>query len=297
MEQAIDLHVHSTCSDGTRTPKELVALANECSLSAIALTDHDTVSGIEQMQQLCAQNQIYFIPGIELSTEFTFPDHSITKEVHLLGFFINHTDPTLLSYLDQYRNNRITRNQQMIDKLSAHGLYISMEHLTARYPDCIMTRAHIARYLFDTGQVKSMNEAFSKYIGDDACCYVSRQKVSTIDAIRLIHHAGGLAVLAHPPLYRLRAADLDFMVAQLAENGLDGIESIYSTYHNSEEADMKALAKKYGLLISGGSDYHGSNKPYIHLGRGRGNLFVPNSVYESLLKYHEQTQSKINQSK
>lgn len=287
MEQAIDLHVHSTFSDGTCSPKELVDLAKEISLAALALTDHDSVSGVGQMQALCDRQGIRFVPGIELSTEFTLPDHSITKEVHLLGFFINSEDPQLLSYLQQYVHSRTTRNEQMVEKLKQQGLYISMEHLNKRFPNCVMTRAHIARYLYDSGQVKNMNEAFSKYIGDDACCYVSRKKVSTQDAIALIHQAGGIAVLAHPPLYKLPGTQLSVMIDLLVRNGLDGIEAVYSTYHNSEEADMRAYAEKYGLLLSGGSDFHGSNKPYIHLGSGRGNLHIPYSFYTKLLDYHQ----------
>ncbi|MGN0170174.1 MAG: PHP domain-containing protein [Lachnospiraceae bacterium] len=287
MEKQIDMHIHSTCSDGTCTPGELVRLAVNASLSAIALTDHDTVSGIQQMGDLCKINGIHFIPGIELSTEFSLPDHSITKEIHLLGFFIDQNSPDLLSYLEEYSASRTKRNREMVEKLKEHGFYISMEHLNKQFPDCIMTRAHIARYLSDSGQVKNLNEAFSKYIGDHACCYVSRPKISTKEAVGIIHRAGGIAVLAHPPLYRLSAKDLDAMVHTLVQDGLDGLEAVYSTYRNSEESDMKALAAKYNLLISGGSDFHGSNKPYIHLGTGRGNLHVPYSIYENMLHYYE----------
>ncbi|SFP91961.1 hypothetical protein SAMN02910358_00082 [Lachnospiraceae bacterium XBB1006] len=279
MKNAIDLHVHSTFSDGTLSVKELVEYAQKIQLRAIALTDHDCIDGNETMRTLCQTANINFVPGVELSTEYISNDHHIVKEIHLLGYYVNEKDEEFRHYLSEYLHSRRHRNEQMVEKLQAHGISITLEALATQYPDSVITRAHMARYLLDTGQVKTMNAAFKKYLGDDAPCFVSRNKVSTQDAIALIHKAGGLAVLAHPPLYNLSNTALNSMIHSLKDAGLDGIEAIYSTYHNNEEQSMKAFARKYDLLITGGSDFHGSNKSYIHLGTGRGNLYVPYELF------------------
>lgn len=286
MENAIDLHVHSVHSDGTLTVKELVEYAENINLRAIALTDHDSVDGVAEMQKLCREAGIDFVPGIELSTEYTSPDGAFSKEVHLLGYFIDEKNEDFRHYLAEYLHSRLHRNEQMVEKLQAHGISITMEDLETLYPDSVITRAHMARYLFDTKQVKNMNEAFKKYLGDTAPCFVSRKKVSTKDAIALIHAAGGLAVLAHPPLYNLKDKPLNEMISSLTRVGLNGIECVYSTYYNDEEHRMKKFAKEYNLLMTGGSDFHGSNKAYIHLGKGKGNLYVPYELYEKLEKAH-----------
>lgn len=286
MENAIDLHVHSVHSDGTLTVKELVDYASNINLRAIALTDHDSVDGVPEMRRLCKEAGIDFVPGVELSTEYASPDGAFCKEVHLLGYFIDENNEEFQHYLGEYLHSRLHRNEQMVEKLQTHGISITVDELKAQYPDSVITRAHMARYLFDTKQVKSMNDAFKKYLGDAAPCFVSRKKVSTRDAISLIHRAGGLSVLAHPPLYNLKDNALNEMIASLAEAGLDGIESVYSTYYNDEEHRMKIYAKEYNLLMTGGSDFHGSNKQYIHLGKGKGNLYVPYEFYEKLVAAH-----------
>lgn len=284
MAPGIDLHVHSTYSDGTYTTKELVQYAKNINLLAIALTDHDTVKGNHEMRKLCMEESIDFVSGIELSTQYHFS--SSTQEVHLLGLFVDETKPVFHSYEEEFAKSRDMRNQQIVEKLNDHGFSITMNELQKTYPNSVLTRAHIGRYLFDTKQVPSINHAFKQYLGDNACCYVDRKKIETREAISLVHEAGGLAIIAHPPLYNLKAKALDSMICDLKNHGLNGIEAVYSTYHNNEEHDMKALAQKYQLLISGGSDFHGSNKPYIHLGKGRGNLYVPYEIYENLSKIH-----------
>lgn len=287
MEHAIDLHVHSTYSDGTCTPKELVELALKIGLSAIALTDHDSVAGIKMMKMLCADYPINFIPGIELSTAFKHPNRTKETEVHILGYYIDENNVDFLSYLEQYVKTRDERNEKIVALLQEHGLSISMKDLKAVYKNCVLTRAHIARYLYDTSQVKSINQAFSTYLSDGAKCYVARQKISAMEAIRLIHDANGIAVLAHPPLYKLSRNELNEMVAILSDNGLDGIEAFYSTYHNDQTSHMKQLARDNHLICTGGSDFHGSNKPYIHLGTGRGNLYIHDSIYYNLVHYYQ----------
>lgn len=166
----------------------------------------------------------------------------------------------------------------MVEALQKEGLSITMEELVAENPDCVITRANIARFLYEHGQIKSVREAFDRYIGDHCKCYVGRLKVASTDAVRLIKEAGGTAILAHPLLYGLSNTNLQKMIDELKPAGLDGLEAIYSTYTTGEEQQMKRLARENGLLISGGSDFHGSNKPDIALGRGRGHLYIPYSV-------------------
>ena len=272
----VDLHVHSTESDGTLTPEDLVAEAKKVGLAAFALTDHDTCQGVCKAMPLAASAGIELIPGIELSTDY----HG--KEVHIVGLYIDIENEQLLKKTAEYRICRSERNALMVEALRKEGLSITMEELVAENPDCVITRANIARFLYEHGQIKSVREAFDRYIGDHCKCYVGRLKVASTDAVRLIKEAGGTAILAHPLLYGLSNTNLQKMIDELKPVGLDGLEAIYSTYTTGEEQQMKRLARENGLLISGGSDFHGSNKPDIALGRGRGHLYIPYSVLETI---------------
>lgn len=272
----IDLHVHSTESDGTLTPEDLVAEAKKAELAAFALTDHDTCQGVGKAMPLAASAGIELIPGIELSTDY----HG--KEVHIVGLYIDIENEQLLKKTAEYRKCRSERNALMVEALRKEGLSITMEELVAENPDCVITRANIARFLYEHGQIKSVREAFDRYIGDHCKCYVGRLKVASTDAVRLIKEAGGTAILAHPLLYGLSNTNLQKMIDELKPVGLDGLEAIYSTYTTGEEQQMKRLARENGLLISGGSDFHGSNKPDIALGRGRGHLYIPYSALETI---------------
>lgn len=276
----IDLHVHSTASDGTFTPAELVTEAKSAGLAAFALTDHDTINGIVEASQAAKDVDIELIPGIELSTEYHYGKNS--REVHIVGLFIDSDNAVLKAKLAEFITSREERNLKMIDNLAAEGFAISRDAMRDYFGDCVMTRAHMARYLLDKGYIKDMNTAFAKYIGDDCRCYVPREKISPTEAVHLIRQAGGIAILAHPVLYHMNADVLDAMVAELKEEGLSGIECIYSTYQPGDERNMKKLAKKYGLAISGGSDFHGTNKPRIKIGTGMGHLYIPYSVLEDL---------------
>lgn len=272
----IDLHVHSTASDGTLSPSEVVSLAAELKLSAIALTDHDTTAGIHEAEKAAAKAGIELIPGIELSCSYD------EREIHILGLYIDPDDSYLNSILRKFRYNRDNRNFKMIERLQEKGFKININDITSSFPDCVLTRAHIARYLVDTHQVGSLDIVFSKYIGDGCPCYVQRDKITPFEAVSLIESAGGMAFLAHPLLYKLEMPQLDKLVADLAGCGLAGLEAVYSTHFGKNEQNMRALAAKYGLLISGGSDFHGTNKPYIHLGSGKGNLAISYSILENI---------------
>lgn len=270
--KTIDLHVHSTASDGTLTPEELIRFSARQNLSAIALTDHDTIDGIKKARTAAAKTTVEFIPGIELST--TYED----REIHLLGLYMDDTAPYLLQQLSELQHIREERNHTMTARLRNEGFDISLEKLQQAFPQGVLTRAHFARYLTDQNYVSSMAQAFKKYLGDGCRCYVPRKKMSPAQAIELIHAGGGLAFFAHPILCNMNYEHLHKFIRTLAADGLDGIEAIYSTYSAREEQKMKEFAVHFNLLISGGSDFHGTNKPSIQLGTGTGNLCIPYTV-------------------
>ena len=280
----VDLHVHSNCSDGTYSVRELVDYAIEKGLAAFALTDHDTVDGLDEILEYAKELEAKgvkvpeVIPGIEFSTEY----HG--KDVHIVGLYIDYHNERFVQKVAEFADGRVARNQKMCGKLQEAGIHITYELLLEEFPDCVITRAHYVRYLLNHGYTKSMQEAFDRYIGDYAPCFVPREKVTPPDVIQLILEAGGIPVLAHPILYHLSDANLDTLVKECKEAGLIGIEAIYSTYNSAEERQIRKLADKYHLLISGGSDFHGSYKPGLDLGIGYGKLVVPEDVLTDLKK-------------
>ncbi len=278
MKDLIDLHVHSNCSDGTLTPAELVDLAIKKKLKAFALTDHDTTAGIDSAAQaiLDADSNLELIPGIELSTNY------LNKDIHIVGLGIDKDNVYFQETLSRFQNSRYIRNQKMIKKLQEHGIDITEEKMFASFGDAVWTRAHFGRFIQDAGYVSNLWDAFPKYIGDNAPCFVPREKVTPFQGIQLIHEGGGVAVLAHPLLYPLTAVELDTLVGKLAKAGLDAIEVHYSMNRYGDENRVKLLAKKYGLKPSGGSDFHGSNKPSIQLGTGKGNINMSYDIWKAL---------------
>lgn len=273
----VDLHVHSTKSDGTYTPTELVNYAIEKGLTAFALTDHDTVDGIDEALEAAKDKPITVIPGIEYSTEY----HN--RDVHIVGLFIDHKSPVFVEYLQHFKESRDNRNYKLCTNLQNAGLDISYEELMDSFPGAVITRAHYAKLLLSKGYVKSMKEAFDRYLGDHTPYFVHREKITPEEVIQVTLQAGGVPILAHPTLYKLGKEQLDILVSTLTEKGLKGIECVYSTYTNSDEREIKALAAKYNLLPSGGSDFHGANKPGLDLGVGYGKLYVPEE-YMTCLK-------------
>ncbi|MGN0275741.1 MAG: PHP domain-containing protein [Hominisplanchenecus sp.] len=274
----IDLHVHSTCSDGTFTPGQLVNLAAQQGLSAFALTDHDTVLGIDEAVTAARASKIEVVPGIEFSTEYNGCD------IHVVGLDLDWHDSQFQKSLKQFQDSRTERNLKMIQKLADLGIDISPRQMKAAFGDAVMTRAHFARYLLEKGYVVDRKEAFSRYIGDQAPCFVPREKVTPAMAVRLICETKGIAVLAHPMQYPFSEPELILLLKNLRAEGLAGIEAIYSTHSHRQEAFLRTTAKRLGLAISGGSDFHGANKPDIHLGTGKGNLRIPDSVLTNLRK-------------
>ena len=268
----IDLHVHSTESDGTDTPLELVTLAKQVGLHAFALTDHDTIGGLKYARPAAKEAGIELIPGIELSTDYE------GKEVHILGYYIDENNPDFLKHLHTFVNSRDLRNEKMTVLLQKEGFAITMEDLYRENPESVITRAHFAKYLVEHGMVKDRETVFAKYLGDGCRCYVPREKIDPFEAIRLIRLAGGVAFFAHPVLCHMNFDHLKAFILELKEHGLTGIEAIYSANSPGDERNFCQIAKEYDLLISGGSDYHGANKPYLHLGTGKGGLLIPDEI-------------------
>ncbi len=280
----VDLHVHSTKSDGTYTPTELVDYAVKKGLSAFALTDHDSVAGLDEAIEYAASlkskgiNAPEIIPGIEFSTEY------MGQDIHILGLFIDHHSPVFEQYLKEFVESRENRNKKICEKFTEDGIPVSYDELMATFPGAVITRAHFAKFLYLHGHVKSTAEAFERYIGDNRPYHLPREKVSPEMAIELILQADGLPILAHPMLYHMSKNNLDSLVGMLKEHGLIGIEGIYSTYSASDERVVRELADKYHLLLSGGSDFHGSNKANLDLGCGYGKLYVHDTILENLKK-------------
>lgn len=273
----VDLHVHSNKSDGTCSPSELVDLAIQKGLSAFALTDHDTTAGLDEAIEYAKGRDIEVVPGIEFSTEYQ------GRDIHVLGLAIDYKAPVFADRLQAFVDSRIGRNRKMCRNLTEAGIDISYEKLMAAYPGAVITRAHYARYLLDHGYVKSLPEAFERYVGDHCPYFVPREKVTPVQAVQLIRQAKGIPVLAHPTLYHMGKDALQKLVSSLTEAGLVGLEAVYSTYSAGEEREMRQLALRNGLLISGGSDFHGSNKPGLELATGyHGKLVIPYDIWERL---------------
>lgn len=279
MSRRIDLHVHSCFSDGTCTPSQLIRLAKDQRLSAIALTDHDTVAGIPEAIHAASGSGIELIPGIEMSCLY----HG--KDIHIVGLLIEHENPSLLRSIHQYQNNRTKRNEVMAEKLTEGGFSVTVPELEERFPGATLTRAHFAKFFVEKGVWNSRNEGFEKYIGEGCPYYVEKAYVSPDEAIDVIHKAGGAAILAHPLLYHMTDQEVESMVAHLKTLGLDGIETIYSTYTDAQQLYVLHLAFNHQLLKSGGSDFHGTNKPDISIGVGYGKLRVPASYLHVIKEY------------
>lgn len=274
----VDLHVHSNKSDGSFTPTELVDYAIKKGLYAFALTDHDTTDGIDEAVAYTASlgNPVEVIAGIEFSTEYE------GRDIHLVGLYIKHHSEAFQSRIQAFVDSRINRNKKMCRNLQNAGIDITYEKLMAAFPGSVVTRAHYAQYLLTHGYIKSLPEAFDRYVGDNCPCFVPREKVTPAQAVQLILAAEGFPVLAHPTLYHMSGKRLELLIASLKDAGLMGIEALYSTYTAGETREMHRLAKKYDLLVSGGSDFHGSAKPKLDLGCGYGSLAVPLSVLEQI---------------
>lgn len=269
-----DLHMHSTASDGTDRPAALALIAKAANVHAIALTDHDTTEGLQECAAACEAEGVEFIPGIELSADPHAKGLRPAREnenkdgrrgtLHILGLFVRHDDERLRDIHHRILRARLDRNPQIVRNLQQLGVAIEYEEVLALAGESdtkVVGRPHIAQVMVQKGYVKSVQDAFAKYIGEGRPAYCRRDTISPEEAIRAIHHAGGLAVLAHP--IQLRYADddeLEFIVSRLRDMGLDAIEVRHSDHTPALTEQYTQLAQSLGLLTSGGSDYHGTRK-------------------------------------
>ena len=273
----IDLHTHTTASDGTCSPTELMYLAQQSGLEAIAVTDHDTISGLAEAQQAAASADLELVPGVEFSCKVQ------VGTLHMLGYFIDHGNPDLDNLLTEMVASRAQRNPRIVAKLNELGYELTMADVHAQASSPIVSRLHIAQAMLQRGYVRSVDEAFGRFLGDDGSAHVDRVEPIPQQAIDVIHAAGGLAVAAHP--VHLRAANerqLTARLTELADLGLDGIEVWYPE-HNADLTDqLWRFCRKADLAAVGGSDFHGSAKPHIKLGIGRGSLNIPLEILHRL---------------
>lgn len=273
----IDLHSHSTASDGTFAPAAVVDLAKGQGLSAIALTDHDTVAGIAAAAARAAEIGIDFLPGIEISAEFPHPG-----TLHLLGYGIDPTSDALASLTAQLIGGRDTRNPKIIARLQELGLKITLADAEAEAKGGVLGRPHIAAVLLKKGYVTSIKQAFDVYLANGGSAYFDKERLSPGEAIGRIHASGGLAVVAHPSQLRTtNAGELDRVIKGLVDLGLDGIEVLHSDHTDPQVVAFEGLAKTYELLRTGGSDFHGGNKPTISLGHA-GKRRVPHALFDAI---------------
>lgn len=280
--ELIDLHVHSNASDGTLAPADVVALAAKKGLKAIALTDHDTIAGIGDAKKAAENFPVEVIPGIELSCVY----HG--EEIHILGLFVNPEDEGFVSGIDNLRKIREQRNEEMIRRFNEAGLSMTLSEVRGANPDTVITRAHFARALREKGYVKNTEEAFKKYL-TYGCPYCPKKEQITPEyAMELLLSSNASPVLAHPYLYHLGDAKTEELVSFLKDLGLHGLEVYHSSNNQHESGKLKKLAKKYGLFPTGGSDFHGSNKPDIDLGSGRGGLRISALLLDDIKRIRQE---------
>lgn len=275
----IDLHLHSTKSDGSETPEELVALGQKAGLTAMALTDHDNMGGSEAFLAACRTHGMTGIAGVEISA-FVEEGHGT---LHILGYGLNPDHPQVVECLGRVLDGRAWRNEQILANLNELGLELEWAEVQACAGEDVVGRAHIAQALIDRDYVSSVTEAFDRYLAKGRPAYVDRYRLYPEEGIRMIREAGGVAVVAHPFSWELDEAKLDAGLCELKALGLAGIEAVYSEYVPEQTVTLLRLAKRLGLLTTGGSDYHGLAKPDIALGKGFGSLCVPDEYLPPLL--------------
>ena len=259
----IDLHAHTTASDGSLTPTELVTKASQLGLAALAVTDHDTVNGLAEAQEAAQKVGLELISGVELSVEDS------NGRFHLLGYGFDTDNPELAEKLAALRVARAERNAQMAEKMAELGLPVTMDDVRAEAGEDaeVIARPHFAQALIKKGVVNSVQEAFDRYLTSGKPLYQPKEVLTPHDAIALLHRAGGVAVMAHPGLVPLSASNLAARVENLTHNdGMDGLEAYYSQHSPADTERFLALAARLGLLVTGGSDFHGTPKPHVPLG-------------------------------
>ena len=275
MEKIIDLHTHSIYSDGSMTPTELVRHAKAEGISAIALSDHDSLSGVAEAVAEGERIGIEVIPAIELSAESD-------TETHILGYFIDITNEVLLEKLKYVRQVRIEREEEICEKLRGLGFDVTMHEVEEIAETDVLCRAHFAKIMVKKGYCESVKEAFDKYLANGRPAYSGRQALTDEECVELINQAGGKAFVAHLHLTRKPHDELKSFLTRLKAKGLYGVEGYYTDYTPEMQEEYQTLAAELGLAISGGTDFHGAFKPHISIGRGLGELSIPYTVLDNI---------------
>jgi len=279
----IDLHIHSNASDGTFSPAQILDQALDSNLAAIAITDHDTISGSKEALRIGPPPEVKFLTGVEISANppASFP---CSGSFHILGYAFDLEDTGLNQMLEELQQARKNRNPRILQTLNDLGFPMTMDEVESEMGDGQMGRPHIAQVMIKKGYAKSINEVFDKYLGKDKAAYVDKFRMESDQAIELISSAGGIPVLAHPGLIE-PTTDLPFenLIKTLTSTGLKGIEVYYPEHSPESVVEYIALADKYGLLMTGGTDFHGALKPDLKMGFGKGDFLVPYELYKKLI--------------
>ena len=280
MPDWIDLHVHTLASDGSDTPVDVVRMAAELGLRAVAVTDHDTFAGLAEAIESGARYGVEVVPGVELSTIYD------GVEVHVLGYYMDAGHPRLRAMMARATAARNARNETMVQRLHDAGYPVTMDALHAEFPgQTMLGRPHISEYLMRRGYVASVQDGMKNLLGRGKPFYVARYNIPLEESVETLRAAGGLPVVAHLFKYRYTPEQLTAMVDAAAAAGAVGLEAMYTNYTPEQEQAVRVLAAERGLLCTGGTDYHGARKPDIALGRGFGNLRVPYALLEGLKEY------------
>ncbi|MBK9796127.1 MAG: PHP domain-containing protein [Holophagaceae bacterium] len=272
----IDLHCHSLHSDGTDAPGRLALLGEEAKLTALCLTDHDTMGGTADFLAMQSQVKVRLLAGTELSCQF------LGRSLHVLGLLVDPVDARFQARLEELRGRRDDRNRRMVARLAELGCAITLDDVQAHASTPLLSRVHFALALATRGFVKRPADAFARLIGDDCPGFVPREELSPAEASLWIREAGGVPVVAHPGRFAGAAFRWEDAMAELQRQGLEGLEGYYGEYRAAEQKYFIALAARLGMVVTGGSDYHGTHKPGLRLGRGSGGLKVPDELLERL---------------
>ena len=272
----VDLHVHSNASDGTFSPSQVVELAKNAGLDAFALTDHDTTAGVPEALEKGRDLNIEVIPGIEVSSSFD------GTEIHILGLFVNSDDPVLAAMLEKMRISRDRRNEKMLENLAADGISFTKEELCGDNPDTIITRAHIAHALVAKGICSGMDQAFKKYLQYGGRYCPQKEHLSPEEVVKTLISNGAFVDLAHPFQYKFGDKKTEELIAHMADLGMKGLEVYHSSNNKLESMKLQEMAVRHHLLPTGGSDFHGGNKPDISIGTERGGLRVSSLLLEDI---------------
>ena len=276
----VDLHIHTTASDGSMSPSRIVEMALEKGLYAIAITDHDTVDGVAEAVDAARGTPLKVIPGVEISANYN------GRDVHVLGLNLDWENPFLVSALKQVEDMRRSRNEGICSLLREHGINITAEECYARTGNNCLTRGSIARLMIEKGYVETIQEAFEKYLSSSAPCYVPRFKMPLDDTYKLISYCGGICSLAHPVQYKMSDDEYRTLFLTLKQKGFSCIEAIHSDNGPFDQEKFTRLANECGLKITGGSDFHGASKPDVQIGTGRANIMVPKEILANIgIKY------------